>query len=70
MSFAELARRLSGQTSLILGWRPEEFWSATPAELLAILSATLPASTEAFDAPSLANLMQQFPDTPPEVING
>lgn len=58
-----MAHRLSGQTALILGWRPEEFWTATPAELLAILSATSPASTEAVDAQSLAILMDQFPDT-------
>lgn len=58
-----MARRLSGQTALILGWRPEEFWTATPSELLAIFSATLPVSTGAVDAQSLANLMDQFPDT-------
>ncbi len=59
-----MARRLSGQTALILGWHPEEFWTATPAELLAIFSAALPATTESVDPQSLANLMEQFPDVP------
>lgn len=31
------ARRLAGLTCRLLGWRPDEFWAATPAEVLAIL---------------------------------
>lgn len=34
--FADAAGRLAGMASLIVGWRPEEFWRATPAELGAV----------------------------------
>lgn len=36
--FGEGARRLSALAARLLGWRPDEFWAATPAELAAILS--------------------------------
>ena len=32
-SFAESAARLAGLAARALGWRPGEFWAATPAEL-------------------------------------
>jgi len=32
-----VARRLSGLAARLLGWRPGEFWDATPAELAAVL---------------------------------
>jgi hypothetical protein len=32
------AIRLYGFSARLLGWKPEEFWSATPAELAAALS--------------------------------
>jgi len=35
-SFSAAAARLSGLIPRALGWRPAEFWSATPAELAAI----------------------------------
>lgn len=35
-TFAESARRLSGLVPRLLGWRPGDFWDATPAELAAI----------------------------------
>jgi len=37
--FAVLASRLSGTVSAVLGWTPEQFWNATPAELGSIFSA-------------------------------
>jgi hypothetical protein len=37
--FADGARRLAGLVPRTLGWRPGEFWEATPAELAAILAA-------------------------------
>lgn len=36
--FAEAALRLSGLAARALGWPPDLFWQATPAELAAILS--------------------------------
>ncbi len=38
MSFAEGALRLAGLVPRALGWTPEAFWNATPAELAAILA--------------------------------
>ena len=37
-TFAASARILAGQTALLLGWRPSDFWAATPAELAAIFA--------------------------------
>lgn len=36
--FGEAAQRLSGAAARLLGWRPAEFWAATPAELAAALA--------------------------------
>jgi uncharacterized phage protein (TIGR02216 family) len=36
--FADAAARLAGTVPLLLGWLPDHFWSATPAELAAILA--------------------------------
>jgi hypothetical protein len=38
-SFGEAAGRWCGLAARLLGWRPSEFWSATPAELAMALSA-------------------------------
>jgi hypothetical protein len=63
VSFTKEATKLAGQTALLLGWQPNDFWNATPAELACILAAT---STEgdAADTQTLTNLMEQFPDAP------
>ena len=37
MTFGEAALRLARLTARTLGWRPPEFWAATPAELATIL---------------------------------
>ena len=36
--FGPGARRLAGVVGRLLGWRPDEFWAATPAELAAIFA--------------------------------
>ncbi len=36
--FGPLALRLAGLSARALGWRPAEFWHATPAELAACLA--------------------------------
>lgn len=36
--FADAAARLAGTVPLLLGWLPDDFWNATPAELAAILA--------------------------------
>lgn len=39
MSFFKAAARLAGVAGWLLGWRPDEFWRSTPAELEAVLRA-------------------------------
>lgn len=38
-AFADTATRWCGLSAQVLGWRPGEFWAATPAELVMALSA-------------------------------
>lgn len=58
--FGSNALRLSGAAAMLLGWRPSEFWEATPAELAAALC---PAElAEAPDSEAIAELMRRFPD--------
>jgi hypothetical protein len=59
--YTALANKLAGQTALYFGWRPDDFWNATPAELAAIVAA-LSGSSEAVDTQKLATLMELFPD--------
>jgi uncharacterized phage protein (TIGR02216 family) len=61
VTFADTAAQLAGQTALLLGWRPDDFWNATPSELAAILAAMVP-QTEAVDEALLSKLMKEFPD--------
>ena len=61
--FSESAGRLAGLAGALLGWRPDEFWRATPAELGAVLGAmTGPAEGEGVGRSDLARLMERFPD--------
>ena len=41
-TFAAGTTRLAGIVPRLLGWRPDEFWQATPAELAAIFAADEP----------------------------
>lgn len=57
MTFAPIALALSGIAARQLGWRPAEFWAATPAELLAALA---PTPTDAsVDRATLERMMEQ-----------
>ncbi len=58
----EIATRLAGLTGAILGWRPHEFWNATPAELATILTALAPDAGNAADRDLIMLLQEQFPD--------
>ncbi len=60
--FAATARHLAGLAGAVLGWRPDEFWRATPAELGAILAALAGEQTPPPDATLVAQLKEQFPD--------
>ncbi len=57
--FAEGAARLSGLASRLLGWRPDEFWNATPAELAAILASPEPAAGRPLSRAELDHLLEQ-----------
>jgi uncharacterized phage protein (TIGR02216 family) len=61
MSFADAALRLAGQAAMLLGWRPDEFWNATPAELATTLAAFAPADASA-NRLVLEQMMEQYPD--------
>lgn len=61
MHFADAAGRLAGLSGALLGWRPAEFWAATPAELASILDAVAPAGPVAAAA-DLQRLQEMFPD--------
>jgi uncharacterized phage protein (TIGR02216 family) len=60
--FSESASRLAGLAGALLGWRPGEFWRATPAELEAVLGAMMGREPEAASRSDLERLMQRFPD--------
>ena len=38
-TFAEAAAQWCGLSARLLGWRPDDFWNATPAELVMALTA-------------------------------
>lgn len=47
----------------LLGWRPDEFWRATPAELACVLRAMSGGrDAEAVGAADLGRLKAMFPD--------
>ena len=59
--FGDAAVRLCHAASSLLGWRPNEFWASTPAELL----LTLRPPAERPDSPDQATietLRRRFPD--------
>ena len=60
MTFGDGAARLSGAAAMLLGWRPGEFWEATPAELGSALQ--LNGEAEGPDGETIADLMRRFPD--------
>jgi uncharacterized phage protein (TIGR02216 family) len=61
-TFAESARSLAGLAGALLGWRPDEFWRATPAELAAVIEALMPEPEPPASRADLARLMERFPD--------
>ena len=67
--FALAAARLAHFASALLGWRPDEFWHATPAEMAVAISPP----GEADNAPDRAlveALMERFPDQERQMRNG
>ena len=58
--FGEGAVRLCHAAGLLLGWRPDEFWNATPAELAAALMPD--GGDDSVDRNVLNALQHRFPD--------
>jgi hypothetical protein len=58
--FGERAAVLSGLAARVLGWNPDEFWRATPAELASALEE--PARGDGMMSGELERLREQFPD--------
>ena len=61
--FSVAAGRLAGLAGALLGWRPDHFWAATPAELIAILAA-MSGGEACASGDDLARLKEMFPDEP------
>ena len=58
--FGEKASQLSRAAGLLLGWRPDEFWSCTPAELAVAMSVG--PAVDAPDAETIEELRRRYPD--------
>lgn len=61
MSFGAAARVAARVAAALLGWTPEIFWAATPADLRNALGLDLATEAPA-DATLLARLMEVLPD--------
>ncbi|PNU04649.1 phage tail assembly chaperone [Novosphingobium guangzhouense] len=60
MTFAAASLALCGLAARTLGWRPHDFWAATPAELAAALGLLSPGATSGFDRDALTSLMAKL----------
>lgn len=61
--FGAAAAALLGVMARALGWRPDEFWDATPADVAAVLAAWRDEDAAAgLGRDALAAMMEQFPD--------
>jgi hypothetical protein len=57
--FSDGAARLAGQIPRLFGWRPGDFWDATPAEIAAVLTASEPGDAEPLSRSELEQLMER-----------
>jgi hypothetical protein len=58
-TFAARAARLAGLVARLLGWRPDHFWNATPAELAAIFAVDEPSGGSPLTRAELTALLEQ-----------
>lgn len=58
-SFGKLALQWAGVSARALGWRPDDFWRATPAELVAALSSPLDAGSAPPDRSEITRMMER-----------
>jgi hypothetical protein len=61
MTFGERAVELASLAASLLGWRPDEFWNATPDELAAALGLSAGPALAVHSA-DLDRLRSLFPD--------
>lgn len=62
---AAVAVRLVGVMARVAGWRPDEFWAATPADAAAVLAGWREADEEdaaPLDRAALTAMMEAYPD--------
>jgi uncharacterized phage protein (TIGR02216 family) len=53
---------LAGRVCAVLGWTPDAFWAATPAEIAGILRALSGDEAAPVGRDAVAALMEAFPD--------
>jgi hypothetical protein len=61
-TFEAAARRAVRVAAMALGWRPSEFWSATPADLRNALGLDVADDAAPATGAMLARLMEAYPD--------
>ncbi len=67
-TFGTSAARLAGFAGAVLGWSPDAFWAATPAELAVVVAAMTESrgagdgTTAPPDAAAITRLREAFPD--------
>ncbi|QHL90662.1 phage tail assembly chaperone [Sphingomonas changnyeongensis] len=60
--FSAAAAQLAGHAQAMLGWRPDEFWAATPADLALAVAGLVPTAEVPADGALLTRLKELFPD--------
>lgn len=60
-SFGRSAHLLAGHMARLFGWRPDEFWRATPADIAAVLGPP-DASPRPLDRATFDQLMEREHD--------
>jgi uncharacterized phage protein (TIGR02216 family) len=60
--FGEAALRAAHVAAAVLGWRPAEFWAATPAELVTALGLDTAPAAAPVNGGTLAAMMERYPD--------
>ena len=58
-SFGEGALRLFSHAARLLGWKPDDFWAATPAELVAALMPPAGSGESGLARADLERMMEQ-----------
>jgi hypothetical protein len=62
MRFEAAARRAARVAAVTLGWRPDDFWAATPADLRTALGLDDAGDEAPVTAAVLARMMEGCPD--------